>query len=48
MLETSDTTIEDMGREVGYQDPVVVPPLVQALCGISPADYLRRLHVPGH
>jgi transcriptional regulator GlxA family with amidase domain len=46
MLETSDTTIEDIGREVGYQDPVSFRRLFKRLCGISPADYRRRLRVP--
>ncbi len=39
MLETSDSTVEDIGREVGYQDPGIVPAVVQAARGISPADY---------
>ena len=46
MLETSDSTVEDVGREVGYQDPVSFRRLFKRLCGISPADYRRRLRVP--
>ncbi len=46
MLETSDATVEHVGREVGYQDPVSFRRLFKRLCGISPADYRRRLRVP--
>lgn len=46
MLETSDETVESIGRQVGYQDPVSFRRLFKRLCGLSPADYRRKLRIP--
>jgi len=46
MLETTDSTVEEIGREVGYQDPVSFRRLFRRLTGLSPADYRRKLRIP--
>jgi transcriptional regulator GlxA family with amidase domain len=46
MLERSEATVEEVGREVGYQDPVSFRRLFKRLSGISPADYRRKLRMP--
>jgi transcriptional regulator GlxA family with amidase domain len=46
MLETTDATVESIGREVGYQDPVSFRRMFKRLCGLSPADYRRKLRIP--
>jgi transcriptional regulator GlxA family with amidase domain len=46
MLETTDSTVEQIGREVGYQDPVSFRRLFKRLSGLSPADYRRKLRIP--
>jgi transcriptional regulator GlxA family with amidase domain len=46
MLETTDATVEEIGREVGYQDPVSFRRLFKRLSGLAPADYRRKLRIP--
>ena len=42
MLETSDTSVEAIAAEVGYQDPSFFGRLFRRRVGLPPAHYRRR------
>lgn len=42
MLETGDLNTEDVGREVGYEDPAFFRALFKRRTGVTPARYRRR------
>jgi transcriptional regulator GlxA family with amidase domain len=46
MLETSDLSVEQVAREVGYDDNAYFRHLFRRLCGVTPADYRRKLQFP--
>lgn len=46
MLETSDLPVEQVAREVGYDDNAYFRHLFRRLCGVTPADYRRKLQFP--
>ena len=45
MLETTDTPIEDIGPEVGYEDGGAFRRLFKRSVGISPLRYRQRYRV---
>jgi len=46
MLETGKQPIEEIAREVGYEDPASFRRLFRRLAGISPSEYRRKLQLP--
>ena len=42
LLETDDSSIEDIGHEVGYEDPTSFCRLFKRKAGLTPAAYRRR------
>lgn len=46
LLETTNTAVEAIGREVGYEDAASFRRLFRRLAGISPAEYRRKLQPP--
>ncbi len=40
-LETSDETVEDIGRQVGYEDPVSFRRIFKRITGLTPGGYRR-------
>jgi transcriptional regulator GlxA family with amidase domain len=46
VLETTDVVIERVGQLVGYEDGASFRKLFRKLCGLSPADYRRKLQPP--
>jgi transcriptional regulator GlxA family with amidase domain len=46
-LETSDGTVEAIGRQVGYEDASSFRRLFKRLAGIGPQEYRRKLTPPG-
>ncbi|CAN7723059.1 helix-turn-helix domain-containing protein [Bradyrhizobium sp. LjRoot220] len=46
-LETGDGTVEEIGRQVGYEDASSFRRLFRRLAGISPHEYRRKLTPPG-
>jgi transcriptional regulator GlxA family with amidase domain len=46
LLETTNTAIEAIGREVGYEDAASFRRLFRRLAGIGPAEYRRKLQPP--
>jgi transcriptional regulator GlxA family with amidase domain len=46
LLETSSTPIEQIGREVGYEDAASFRRLFRRLTGIGPGDYRRKFQPP--
>jgi transcriptional regulator GlxA family with amidase domain len=46
ILETTDTTIEDISRQVGYEDVTSFRRLFRRLAGLGPGDYRRKLQPP--
>lgn len=46
MLETSDLPVEQVAREIGYDDNAYFRHLFRRLCGVTPADYRRKLQFP--
>jgi transcriptional regulator GlxA family with amidase domain len=47
LLETSTVVVEQIGREVGYEDAASFRRLFRRLIGISPGDYRRKFQPPG-
>jgi transcriptional regulator GlxA family with amidase domain len=46
MLETSDIAVEEVGREVGYDDVASFRRLFRRLAGMSPGEYRRKFQLP--
>ncbi|HJQ55926.1 MAG TPA: helix-turn-helix domain-containing protein [Vineibacter sp.] len=46
LLETSDTAVEAVGREVGYEDAASFRRLFRRLAGMTPGDYRRKFKPP--
>lgn len=46
MLETGSAPVDEIGREVGYEDASSFGRLFRRLTGISPGDYRRRFRIP--
>lgn len=46
VLETTDAAVETVGPQVGYEDSASFRKLFRRLCGMSPADYRRKLQPP--
>jgi transcriptional regulator GlxA family with amidase domain len=46
MLETEETRIEDVAREVGYEDAASFRRLFARLVGMTPGDYRRKFQLP--
>jgi transcriptional regulator GlxA family with amidase domain len=46
LLETGDSSIEEIAQEVGYADLASFRRLFRRLAGMSPGDYRRKLQVP--
>jgi transcriptional regulator GlxA family with amidase domain len=46
MLETSNIAVEQVGREVGYEDAASFRRLFRRLSGIGPSDYRRKFQPP--
>ena len=46
LLETSSTPVEQVGREVGYEDAASFRRLFRRLTGIGPSDYRRKFQPP--
>ena len=47
LLESTDTSIEDIGDQVGYVDPKSFRSLFKKMTGIAPSDYRRRFQPIG-
>jgi transcriptional regulator GlxA family with amidase domain len=47
MLETEDTSIDDVGAAVGYEDPTFFRRLFKRRAGVTPAEYRQRNRVRG-
>jgi transcriptional regulator GlxA family with amidase domain len=41
MLETTDASVERIGEQVGYEDPVSFRRLFKRKSGLTPAEYRR-------
>jgi transcriptional regulator GlxA family with amidase domain len=46
MLETGADPVEEVARQVGYEDPASFRRLFRRLVGMSPGDYRRKFQVP--
>ncbi|MES2197917.1 MAG: helix-turn-helix domain-containing protein [Pseudomonadota bacterium] len=46
LLETTETSIEDICREVGYEDVASFRRLFRKQAGVSPKDYRRKFQLP--
>lgn len=46
-LEQSDTTVEEIGWAIGYEDPTFFRRLFRRVTGVAPGVYRRRYRVPG-
>jgi transcriptional regulator GlxA family with amidase domain len=46
LLETSSIAVEQVGREVGYEDAASFRRLFRRLSGIGPSDYRRKFQPP--
>ncbi|MEW9856702.1 GlxA family transcriptional regulator [Novosphingobium sp. M1R2S20] len=46
MLETGSALVDEVGREVGYEDASSFSRLFRRLTGISPGGYRRRFRIP--
>lgn len=46
LLETSDGTVDEIGRAVGYEDATSFRRLFRRCAGMPPADYRRKFQVP--
>lgn len=46
MLETTDESVEIIGRQVGYEDAASFRRLFRRLSGMNPGDYRRKLQPP--
>jgi transcriptional regulator GlxA family with amidase domain len=46
LLETSSTAVEQVGREVGYEDAASFRRLFRRLSGLGPSDYRRKFQPP--
>jgi transcriptional regulator GlxA family with amidase domain len=46
ILETSNTAVEQVGREVGYEDAASFRRLFRRLTGMGPSDYRRKFQPP--
>jgi transcriptional regulator GlxA family with amidase domain len=46
MLETGNEPVEEIGRQVGYEDPASFRRLFRRLVGMGPGDYRRKFQVP--
>ena len=46
LLETSAIAVEQVGREVGYEDAASFRRLFRRLSGIGPSDYRRKFQPP--
>jgi transcriptional regulator GlxA family with amidase domain len=46
LLETSEQPIEEIAREVGYEDTASFRRLFRRLVGMTPGDYRRKFQVP--
>jgi transcriptional regulator GlxA family with amidase domain len=47
MLECSELTVEQIGREVGYEDTAYFRRLFRRLTGMAPAGYRHKFRIPG-
>lgn len=47
LLETSSVAVENVGREVGYEDAASFRRLFRRLTGMAPGDYRRKFRLPG-
>ncbi len=43
LLETGDLPVEEIGRDVGYEDPAFFRQLFKRRTGVSPAHYRTRV-----
>lgn len=48
LLETTETAIEDICREVGYEDVASFRRLFRKQAGVSPKDYRRKFQLPDY
>ena len=46
LLETSTVAVEQIGREVGYEDAASFRRLFRRLTGMAPGDYRRKFQPP--
>jgi transcriptional regulator GlxA family with amidase domain len=46
MLETTATAVDEVGREVGYEDAASFRRLFQRLAGMTPSEYRRKFRPP--
>ena len=46
MLETGPDPVEEVARQVGYEDPASFRRLFRRLVGMTPGDYRRKFQVP--
>ena len=46
LLETSTTAVEQIGRDVGYEDAASFRRLFRRLTGLAPGDYRRKFQPP--
>ena len=47
-LERTDTSVERIAWEVGYEDPAAFRRLFRRIAGMAPGAYRRRFQVPGY
>ncbi len=48
MLESGSAPVDEVGREVGYEDAASFRRLFRRLAGMSPGDYRRRFRIPDY
>jgi len=46
ILETSNIAVEQVGREVGYEDAASFRRLFRRVSGLGPSDYRRKFQPP--
>jgi transcriptional regulator GlxA family with amidase domain len=46
LLETTTTAVEQIGRDVGYEDTASFRRLFRRITGLAPGDYRRKFQLP--
>jgi transcriptional regulator GlxA family with amidase domain len=47
LLETTTTAVEQIGRNVGYEDTASFRRMFRRITGLAPGDYRRKFQPPG-